>query len=347
MRRLILVVGSVGLAIVLMAPAARAGDTAGCGNTWGSQPKSAAGSYVEPLVGARTERTECFDRLILDMSGGQPGYTVEYVPVVTQEGSGDEFPIRGDEFLSIRIQAHAFDDDMRPTVPWVDGDEMADVAGFSTFRGVVFAGSFEGTTTIGLGVRERLPFRVSRVAGPGAGSQLLIDVAHRWVEPGAPSDGAEPSTVYVRNTITGFLEGLQVRLVNTNDPDRSVDIGLVAPGATTDPLAIPPGDYTVVVGEGAHPEFVRASVDTTFSPGTTSTLVLRLFGDDGVAIDIEDGPPEDVTAPGRRRIAAPSRIDTGAGGTAERGSTPAPALLVALWVTTALAATAVRPAASE
>jgi hypothetical protein len=29
-------------------------------------------------------------------------------------------------------------------------------------------------------VRARLPFRVFSLAGPGAGSRLVIDVAHRW-----------------------------------------------------------------------------------------------------------------------------------------------------------------------
>lgn len=339
MRRFTLLLGVVGVLVV--APAASAGDTSGCGNTWGSQPKSAPEFTTDPLVGARTERTECHDRLILDMGGDQPGYTVEYVPVVTQDGSGDEIPVRGDAILNIRVQAPAHDGDMQSTVPWVDGDEMVAVAGFSTFREVVFAGSFEGYTTVGLGVRGRLPFRVSRLPGSGDGSLLVIDVAHRWMEPGAPTDAVEPSSVYVRNTIDGFLEGLQVRLINQVDPDRLVNIGLVPPGATTGRFEIPPGDYTVVVGEGANPEFVRASVDATFSPGATSTLVLRLFDHDGVAIVIEDGPPDGGTPRGRDPIRVPSRIDTGAGGAAaERGHGPALALLAGLSATVAALAAA-------
>jgi len=35
-------------------------------------------------------------------------------------------------------------------------------------------------TTIGLGARARLPFRVFTLSGPGQGSRLVIDVAHRW-----------------------------------------------------------------------------------------------------------------------------------------------------------------------
>jgi hypothetical protein len=45
---------------------------------------------------------------------------------------------------------------------------------------VAWAGSFEGYTRIGLGVRGRLPFRVFTLDGPGAGSRIVIDVAHFW-----------------------------------------------------------------------------------------------------------------------------------------------------------------------
>lgn len=54
------------------------------------------------------------------------------------------------------------------------------MAGYRTFRQVAYAGSFEATTTVGLGVRARLPFRVFVLAGPGTGARLVIDVAHRW-----------------------------------------------------------------------------------------------------------------------------------------------------------------------
>ena len=54
------------------------------------------------------------------------------------------------------------------------------VAGYQTFRQVADAGSFEGQTTVGLGVRARLPFRAFILAGPGDGSRLVVDVAHRW-----------------------------------------------------------------------------------------------------------------------------------------------------------------------
>jgi hypothetical protein len=49
------------------------------------------------------------------------------------------------------------------------------VSGYRTFRQVAWAGSFEGVTTVGLGTRARLPFRVFTLPG-----RVVVDVAHRW-----------------------------------------------------------------------------------------------------------------------------------------------------------------------
>ncbi len=53
------------------------------------------------------------------------------------------------------------------------------VAGYPTFRQVAWAGSFEGQTTLGLGVRARLPFRVFTIQDATT-SRLVIDVANHW-----------------------------------------------------------------------------------------------------------------------------------------------------------------------
>jgi hypothetical protein len=63
----------------------------------------------------------------------------------------------------------------RPTYRYANARELVNVAGYRTFRQVAWAGSFEGYTTAGLGVRARLPFRVFTLPG-----RLVVDVAHRW-----------------------------------------------------------------------------------------------------------------------------------------------------------------------
>ena len=58
---------------------------------------------------------------------------------------------------------------------------MPSVAGFTTFRQVKWAGSFEGYTTVALGVRARLPYRVFTLYDASTNrSRLIVDVAHRW-----------------------------------------------------------------------------------------------------------------------------------------------------------------------
>lgn len=55
------------------------------------------------------------------------------------------------------------------------------MSGYSTFRQVAWGGSFEGQSTIGLGVRARLPYRVLTLTDTATGrTRVVIDVAHRW-----------------------------------------------------------------------------------------------------------------------------------------------------------------------
>ncbi|MBT0993790.1 hypothetical protein KIN34_05760 [Cellulomonas sp. DKR-3] len=167
------------LTIVLMLGALLAGPTAAdaapyCGITWGSLAKSAPGMSTAQVADVRTGRHTCFDRLVIDVAGDARGYTVRYVKDVRHDGSGVVIPTRGDAALQITVNAHG--ETYSPTRP----RNLSDVAGYRTFRQVVFAGSFEGYTSFGLGVRARLPFRVLVLDGPGTGSRVVVDVAHRW-----------------------------------------------------------------------------------------------------------------------------------------------------------------------
>ncbi|EKA61646.1 hypothetical protein AB4028_08200 [Janibacter sp. RAF20_2_2] len=45
---------------------------------------------------------------------------------------------------------------------------------------MAWGGSWEGQTTIGVGTRARLPFKVTELTGPGDSTRLVIDVAHTW-----------------------------------------------------------------------------------------------------------------------------------------------------------------------
>jgi hypothetical protein len=188
MRRF-LVLAVVVLALVSgFAPAVSAHGRPYCGIRWGSLPKQDPDYTSALITNVRAGRHACFDRLVIDLGPRVPGlpgpddngYEVGYVAQVAEDGSGGVHPLAGGAFLSIVVHAAAHDADYRPTYAPPDPDHAVNVAGFRTFRQVAFDGTFEGQTTIGLGARARLPLRVFTLSGPGQGSRLVIDVAHRW-----------------------------------------------------------------------------------------------------------------------------------------------------------------------
>lgn len=151
-----------------------------CGLVWGSLAKADAAMSQAKVVNVRTGQHYCFDRLVIDLNGPAAGYTVRYVPQVVQDGAGLPIPLRGQAFLQLTVNAPAYDDAGHPTYAPGDKSEVSNVGGYQTFRQVAWAGSFEGYTSLGVGVRARLPFRAFTLAGPDAGTRLVIDVAHYW-----------------------------------------------------------------------------------------------------------------------------------------------------------------------
>lgn len=151
-----------------------------CGLVWGSLPETADPFSAGTVTDVRSGRHECFDRLVVDVDGDPAGYRVGYVDEVAAEGSGRPVPLRGGSFLRVSVKAPAYDEQGRSTYTPADPDELVDVDGYDTFRQAAWAGSFEGRTTIGLGVRARLPVRAFVLDGPGGGSRVVVDVAHRW-----------------------------------------------------------------------------------------------------------------------------------------------------------------------
>jgi hypothetical protein len=151
-----------------------------CGLVWGSTAKSAPALGTGPLVAARTGRHGCWDRVVFELDGPAAGYSVRYVDAVRQDGSGAVLAVPGGARLQVQLHHPAYDAEGNPTFPCRAGRAVADVTGYPTLRSVVHGGSFEGYTTVGIGTRARLPFRVFTLAGPGGHSRIVVDVAHRW-----------------------------------------------------------------------------------------------------------------------------------------------------------------------
>jgi len=178
------VVAAVAAVLVgLVTPAAAAAPY--CGTSWGSLPKVGTGADSEVLTDVRAGRHDCYDRLVIDLTGQDNSfrsYDVRYVGQVSGEATGTVVPLRGGAKLRVIVRAPAYDQHGATYTPG-NPAELANVTGYPTFRQIAWAGSFEGQSTIGLGVRARLPFRVLSLAGtPNSdqGPRLVIDVAHSW-----------------------------------------------------------------------------------------------------------------------------------------------------------------------
>lgn len=175
----------VGAGVVPAVAGAGAGPY--CGITWGSLAKSVSPGTAATVSGARVGRHDCYDRLVIDLAGRPAGgYDVRYIdPPFRADGSGDALFVAGGAVLQVVVRAPAYDANGRSTVPWgatavVVRPDQFDAGGFRTFEDLVYGGSFEGQSSFGLGVRARLPFRVFQLDGPGNGTRLVVDVAHRW-----------------------------------------------------------------------------------------------------------------------------------------------------------------------
>ncbi len=132
------------------------------------------------VTGVRTGQQDCFDRVVIDLAGDastKPGYQARYVAQVRQDGSGKPVVLRGGAFLTLVVGAPAYDAAGQPTYLPANTAEVANVTGYTSLRQVAWAGSFEGMTTLGIGVREQLPFKVSIVEEAGK-TRLVLDVAH-------------------------------------------------------------------------------------------------------------------------------------------------------------------------
>ena len=150
------------------------GSAAGCVTDWGCARQVVPAMGTGEVDAVRAGRDVCWDRIVIDIDGPAGGYRAEYVGQVTADGSGAVVPVPGGARIQFVVNHPA------QSLGVGVGQPVAAVAGFATVRSAVFAGSFEGMTTFGVGTRARLPFRVFTLAGPGGHSRIVLDVAHRW-----------------------------------------------------------------------------------------------------------------------------------------------------------------------
>ncbi|MDG6105636.1 hypothetical protein Daura_13185 [Dactylosporangium aurantiacum] len=170
------------LAPVLVVPgaAAAAGDLpapTGVAPVAGAATVPPWDPHPPTLVGVRTGRHEHYDRTVFDFTGGTPGYRVEYGPLPA-EGTGVPVPVDGAATLRVVFDG-AYPYDVATGAATIDLGRVYDPR-LPILRQIRSGGAAEGYVSFGLGVADRVGFRVLRLTGP---PRIAVDVAH---QPGLP-----------------------------------------------------------------------------------------------------------------------------------------------------------------
>ncbi|MFC7590023.1 hypothetical protein ACFQYP_44825 [Nonomuraea antimicrobica] len=129
---------------------------------------------MEPAIvtNVRYAAHDTYDRLVVDLKGGVPGYNVQWVDQFVQDGSGRTMNVRGGAYLQLTLfPAHAHDEEGVST--W-DGGPVYQ-ADLNNLTDVVRTGDFEGRVGIGLVLSRRAAFQLTEQDSP---HRLILDVAH-------------------------------------------------------------------------------------------------------------------------------------------------------------------------
>jgi hypothetical protein len=177
MRKAVLSSAVLGFVAALFVSVSSVSAAPYCGITWGSGVKTAGATTTRSLTNIRTGQHDCYDRMVFDVSGtSATGYRVEYVSNVYADPSGQLISLSGGAKLRVVVNSPVnngstvtYNATVGKTLPGVN------LAGYQTFKDAKFAGSFEGKTSVGLGVRALLPFRVTV-----SENHVIVDVAHYW-----------------------------------------------------------------------------------------------------------------------------------------------------------------------
>ncbi|MGH3481407.1 MAG: AMIN-like domain-containing (lipo)protein [Nocardioidaceae bacterium] len=155
--------------------------------TWNTAAESASEYSQSALYNSRIGQHGCYDRVVFDINGSDPvGYDVRYVPLVSEDGSGIPVPVAGDAVLQVVVHAPAQgspgdESGHQPGVVFAPNGARLHGPGvlenWGCLREVRSAGSFEGQTTLAIGVRDKLPFRVDTWTDSNQTTHVTVDIA--------------------------------------------------------------------------------------------------------------------------------------------------------------------------
>lgn len=148
--------------------------SAGCDtHPWQTAPVAVTRDVAVPPVPVITAvRTaahpECgYDRIVLDITGPVPGYSLSYSTQVTADPSGRAITMPGRRFLIVTLRpAQAHGGSGSPAVP-----RTVQEPGYPGLMSWVLAGDFEGVVTLAAGLPGTASVRVAELPG-----RLYIDL---------------------------------------------------------------------------------------------------------------------------------------------------------------------------
>ncbi len=158
-------------------------STTACATRWGTGAKGPRIVTLSrtTLTGVRAGAHPCFDRIVVDLSSrlSHRGFRVGYVRIVQQDGSGDVVPLRGRAKLQVVVGAPAHDTKGRATYVPRNPRELVRTSSPKAVTQVAWAGSFEGQSTIGVGIDRARAFRAFVLDSTTGPDRLVIDIATR------------------------------------------------------------------------------------------------------------------------------------------------------------------------
>ncbi|MEV1286205.1 hypothetical protein [Micromonospora sp. NPDC049679] len=142
-------------------------------------PAPALPYLVEIHAADHPEGSPGYSRFSFYFRGAFPSYQVQYVPRVTQDGSGEPIKLTGNSFLRLQFTpAQAHDGKGRPSIRKAPGSAL----GFPTLRSYGMAGDYEGYVTYGLGIQvaansgQVMPIRIGEMIRPDGFHVVAVDV---------------------------------------------------------------------------------------------------------------------------------------------------------------------------
>jgi hypothetical protein len=229
------------------------------------------------LVGVRTGLHEHYDRTVFDFTGGTPGYRVEYGPLAA-EGTGDPIPLAGAATLRIVFDG-AYAHDATTGVSTIDLRRVYEPR-LPTLRQIKSGGAFEGYISFGLGLADRVGFRVLRLTGP---PRIAVDVAHQPSQPfttelfwGGAGTAAQVQIGGVRSAAHPGYDRVVFDLGTATTP--LISVGYTVPTPTTIHVGFTAATTTrgVVAGPNPVPVGLTQAKSVAFSVyenGTVSAFI--------------------------------------------------------------------------